>query len=331
MQAPAFWWNPKPAPLARLLQPAALLYAGAAAFRAGVTPSRRGGVPVICIGNPTVGGAGKTPTAIAVAAMLSGAGRRPVFLTRGYGGRLKGPVLVEVDRHASCDVGDEPLLLARHGPVIVSGNRVAGAKIARQHGDVIVMDDGFQNPSLAKDFSLLVIDGHVGVGNGLCLPAGPLRMGAARQFAAADAVLIVGEDETHLAGQLPDSVLRLAGVIGGEPPAALAGRTLVAFSGIGRPSKFFATLEGAGLHVATRIAFPDHHVFTESEASALLDHAAREKAVLVSTEKDCVRLTAGGDTPLARLARQTVPYPVTMQFDVPSARALESRLAAIIG
>lgn len=330
MQAPAFWWEPKPVPVARLLQPASLIYDGAARLRNLITRSRRAPVPVVCVGNPTVGGAGKTPTAIAVAALLAQKGRRPVFLTRGYGGRVRGPALVEIGLHRSSDVGDEPLVLARHAPVVVSTDRVSGAKLAAEHGDVVVMDDGFQNPTIAKDYSLLVVDGHVGVGNGLCLPAGPLRMGLAAQLKAAHAVLVIGKDERDTAGRIPEGVLRLSGSIGGRPPEAITGRPLIAFSGIGRPSKFFSTLEEAGLTIAARVPFPDHHVFTEREADALLDHATREKAVLVSTEKDCARLSDTGDNALAALAAQTVPYPVTMEFDRASAMALAKGLAGVL-
>ncbi|MCB1475286.1 MAG: tetraacyldisaccharide 4'-kinase [Rhodobiaceae bacterium] len=331
MQAPAFWWKPKPVLVARLLQPASLLYAGAARLRTILTRQRSAPIPIICIGNPTVGGAGKTPTAIAVAGMLAGAGRRPVFLTRGYGGTIKGPALVEIGRHGSREVGDEPLILARHAPVIVSADRVAGAKLAASHGDVVVMDDGFQNPALGKHFSILVIDGQVGVGNGLCLPAGPLRMGLGGQLKSADAVLIIGRDARNMASFIPDGVMHLSGRIASVPPAAIAGRPLIAFTGIGRPSKFFSTLEEAGLEIAVRVPFPDHHVFTEREADALLDHAAREKALLVSTEKDCARLSAKGDTALATLAARTIPYPITMEFDQASATALARSLYEAIG
>ena len=192
MKAPRFWWE-KPGAMAALLAPFAALYGSIAARRL-KQEGARAGIPVICVGNPTVGGAGKTPAAMAIARFLIDAGERPYFLTRGYGGRLAGPLVVEAG-HTAVQVGDEPLLLARVAPTVVAANRVAGAELAREKGaSVIVMDDGFQNPSLAKDFSILVIDGARGIGNGRVLPAGPLRAPLAPQLDRADAILIVGDE-----------------------------------------------------------------------------------------------------------------------------------------
>src|SRR5947199_2834355 len=185
MQAPRFWWD-KPGALAALLSPFASIY-GAVAARRLEQPGAHAGIPVICVGNPTVGGAGKTPTALAIARLLIEAGERPYFLTRGYGGKFGGPVLVEA-AHTAVQVGDEPLLLARVAPTVVAADRAAGAQLARENGaSVIVMDDGFQNPSLAKELSILVIDGARGIGNGRVLPAGPLRVPLEPQLDRADA------------------------------------------------------------------------------------------------------------------------------------------------
>src|SRR4051812_5054707 len=190
MKAPRFWWD-KPGAMAALLAPIASLY-GAVAARRLSEAGARAGTPVICVGNLTVGGAGKTPAAMAIARLLIEAGEQPYFLTRGYGGRLAGPVVVETG-HSAVQVGDEPLLLARVAPTIVAANRVAGAKLAREKGaSVVVMDDGFQNPSLVKDLSILMIDGGRGIGNGRVLPAGPLRVPLEPQLDRADAILFVG-------------------------------------------------------------------------------------------------------------------------------------------
>src|SRR3954453_5388991 len=190
MQAPRFWWD-KPGALAAVLSPFASIY-GAIAARRLRQPGARVGIPVICVGNSTVGGPGKTPAAIAIARLLIDAGERPYFLTRGYGGRLSGPVMGEPG-HTAVRGGGEPLLLARVAPTVVAANRPAGAEFARRKGaSIIVMDDGFQNPSLAKDFSILVVDGTRGIGNGRVLPAGPLRAPLAPQLDRADALLIVG-------------------------------------------------------------------------------------------------------------------------------------------
>src|SRR5437667_724824 len=191
MREPAFWWR-APGWQVGLLAPAAAVY-GAVAGRRLARQGRRAGAPVVCIGNPTLGGAGKTPTALAMARLLAEAGERPVLLSRGYGGALAGPLLVDPARHRAVDVGDEPLLLAQVAPTIVARDRVKGAAAALAAGaGVIVMDDGFQNPSLAKDFSVLMVDSRRGIGNGRCFPAGPLRAPLAAQLGRAHAVVVVG-------------------------------------------------------------------------------------------------------------------------------------------
>lgn len=310
MRAPGFWWG-KPGPLSTLLSPLAVVYGRIAQKRLS-QPGERAGIPVVCVGNPTVGGAGKTPTAIAIARMLIAAGERPVFLTRGYGGMLAGPVTVEA-AHTAVQVGDEPLLLARVAPTVVAANRVAGARLAREQGaSVIVMDDGFQNPLLAKDFSLLVTDAR-GAGNGRVLPAGPLRAPLAPQLARASALLIVGgaAPPVEAPRRLPVFRARL------EPdPGAVeslkSGKAL-AFAGIGDPDKFFATLEAAGIDAPVRRGFPDHHRYTAAEARALIRDAERNDLQLVTTEKDLIRLR--GDANVIALAERAVALPAAMVID----------------
>jgi tetraacyldisaccharide 4'-kinase len=307
MQAPGFWWR-KSGAAAALLSPIAAIY-GAVAGRRLAQSGARAGVPVICIGNPTVGGAGKTPTAIAVARLLIGAGEHPAFLTRGFGGRLAGPVLVETS-HTANDVGDEPLLLWRVAPTVVSRDRVAGARHAIAAGaTVIVMDDGFQNPALAKDLSILVIDGARGIGNGHVIPAGPLRAPLALQLERAHAVLIVGEGDGAMpATKLPTFRARL------QPDSAaiasLKGRRVLAFAGIGDPQKFFATLAAAGINAQIQRGFADHHRYRADEATALLAEAERRDLALVTTEKDLARMQ--GDPSLAALAARVHVLPVEL-------------------
>jgi tetraacyldisaccharide 4'-kinase len=310
MKAPAFWWE-KPGLWSTLLSPLAAIYGRIAEQRL-TQPGARVGIPVICIGNPTIGGAGKTPTAIAIARMLIAAGEKPIFLTRGYGGRLAGPVLVEA-AHSAAQVGDEPLLLARVAPTVVAVNRVAGAQLAKHEGaSIIVMDDGFQNPSLAKDFSLLVIDARH-VGNGCVLPAGPLRAPFASQLARASAILLVGGGDPLRPTNLPV----FHGALEPDPVAvsALRSNRVLAFAGIGDPDKFFATLAAAGIDAPVRRGFPDHHRFSAKEARTLLAQAERDRLTLVTTEKDLARLT--GDHNFVRLAERTQPLPVTMRFGEP--------------
>jgi tetraacyldisaccharide 4'-kinase len=314
MRDPAFWWQP--AGIAQtLLAPAALCYGAIAGLRLSQR-GRAAGIPVICVGNPTVGGAGKTPTALAVARLLLAAGKRPFFLTRGYGGEFAGPVLVDIATHRAVDVGDEPLLLARLAPTIVSRDRVAGAEAAQSAGaDVIVMDDGFQNPSLAKDLSILVVDGRRGIGNGKVLPAGPLRAPLAGQLDHAHALLVVGQitgAEPVLAAAeargLPVFHARLVP----DPKAldALAGNKVFAFAGIGDPEKFFATLREARIDVQMRDAFPDHHPYRGADMLALMVRAEREGLVLATTEKDYVRLV--GEPDAAALLDTLKVVPVTL-------------------
>jgi tetraacyldisaccharide 4'-kinase len=315
MREPAFWRNPE-ARAGRLLAPLGLIY-GAVAARRMARPGQDAGVQVICIGNLTAGGAGKTPTAMAVAHWLKEAGRNPYVLSRGYGGQLAGPVRVDPSHHRAADVGDEPLLIARSMPVTVARDRFAGALAARAGGaDVIVMDDGFQNPSLRKDLSLLVVDGRRGVGNGRVFPAGPLRAPLGAQLARADALLVLGEPMNigPITAAGPDLPV-FHGHLEPDPQtvAALRGRKVLAFAGIGYPDKFFATLSEAGIDVRARHPFADHHRYTATEAAVLLAQARRDDLLPVTTEKDLARLA--GDDSVAALAAAARSLPVTLVVD----------------
>ncbi|ALK08540.1 tetraacyldisaccharide 4'-kinase [Blastochloris viridis] len=315
MRAPALWWR-KPGIAAAMLGPAAWLY-GSIAERRLAHAGQRAARPVVCVGNPTLGGAGKTPTAIALAALLAELGDEPVFLSRGYGGRIAGPRVVDPGRDTAAEVGDEPLLLARAAPTVVARDRPAGAALAASLGSVVVMDDGFQNPSLIKDLSLLVVDAAVGLGNGRVFPAGPLRAPLRPQLDRADAMVLVGDGPSIDAAPLPVLRARL------EPDAApLEGLgPILAFAGIGRPQKFADTLAALGRPPARFVAFPDHHRYSAADASALLDHAARENLALVTTEKDRVRLA--GDPALETLAQTCRTLPVRLVFeDEPRVRGL---------
>jgi len=315
IREPASWWRPGGA---SLLSPLAAVY-GAVAWLRMQSPGQHAGVPVICLGNLTVGGAGKTPAALAVAHLLLASGERPFFLSRGYGGRLAGPTRVNPVSDRAADVGDEALLLARLAPTIIARDRLAGAKFARSGGaGVIVMDDGFQNPSLAKDLAILLVDGPRGIGNGRIIPAGPLRAPLEIQIAHAHAVIVVGPP---LGAAAVVDVARRYGVavLHGrlEPEAnslaVLRGRKVLAFSGIGNPQKFFATLSEAGVEVADRAEFPDHHRYTAADAQALIARADAKHLMLITTEKDRVRLA--GDSSLAALATRATALPVRLAID----------------
>jgi len=292
MRAPEFWQHGGVA--AALLAPVALLYAAAGRLRERSATPWRAPVPVICVGNLTVGGAGKTPTAIAIARILRSWELHVALLSRGYGGALRGPVLVDPAKHDARAVGDEPLLLAQCGPTWVARDRKDGARLAIADGaDVLVMDDGLQNPALRKDLSLVVVDGETGFGNARVLPAGPLREPLARGLARAHAFILVGSDRaglrTWLAAHAP---VLSASLVPDATARALAGRKVHAFAGIGRPEKFFATLDAVGARRAASHAFADHHPYTEAEIARLVAAAAADHAIAVTTSKDFVRLPA---------------------------------------
>jgi tetraacyldisaccharide 4'-kinase len=319
MREPAFWWRGDGA-AARLLAPAGAAY-GFVAARRMAQPGRPAAVPVLCVGNFTVGGSGKTPTAIAVARLLSRCGRRPFFLSRGYGGRLAGPV--RVDAQPADMVGDEPLLLARIAPTIVARDRPAGAAAAAQAGaDAIVMDDGWQNPSLCKDLAIAVLDGRRGIGNGRVFPAGPLRAPLESQLDHADALMVIGPPaagaEPAIAAAQRRGLPRFEGELAPDPTviATLAGARVLAFAGIADPDKFFATLEAGGVAVVARRGFADHHRFTEREVAALLALADRERLMPVTTEKDLARLA--GDPRARELVARTTTLPVTLTLGDPA-------------
>jgi tetraacyldisaccharide 4'-kinase len=332
MREPAFWWRAAGIE-SRLLTPVAAVY-GAIAGRRLMQPGQRVRVPVICVGNPTLGGAGKTPTALAVARLLIAAGEKPVLLCRGYGGALAGPVEIDLPRHRASDVGDEALLLARAAPTIVARDRVKGAEMAVAAGaGVIVTDDGFQNPALAKDFSVLVVDARRGLGNGRVFPAGPLRAPLAAQMRRAHALLVVGAPIGELAieakaraGGTPVFRARL------EPEekflSELRGGRVLAFAGIGDPEKFFATLKNAGIAVAVTRSFPDHHRYTRRQAAELCREADRNNLMLVTTEKDAARLQ--GYEELARLHGRALALPVILVLEDQArfADLLRERIAA---
>jgi tetraacyldisaccharide 4'-kinase len=312
MHDPAFWWR-EPGLLSALLTPLGAGYGAIAAARMHRT-GVRADVPVICVGNFTLGGAGKTPTAMIIAGMLQSAGRRPFFLSRGYGGGDAGPTLVDPHTDPAAKVGDEPLLLARVAPAVIARDRVAGAKFAGAQGaNAIVMDDGLQNASLTKDFTLAVVDGRRGIGNARVFPAGPLRAPLTAQLERTDALLVVGDGAQDVvaaarARNLPVFHGRL--MPDADAVVDLRKRKVLAFAGIGNPEKFFDSTAEAGLTIAQRRAFPDHHRFTAEEAAALVVDAEQEGLALLTTEKDHARMA--GEPALAALARAAHVLPVKL-------------------
>jgi tetraacyldisaccharide 4'-kinase len=285
----------------------------------------RAGVPVLCIGNFVAGGAGKTPTAIAFGRALAKAGYKPGFLSRGFGGRLPGPVRVDLAVHRVDEVGDEALLLAAQAPTVVSANRGAGAaRLVAEGRDFIVMDDGFQNPGLAKDFCAVVVDAGRGVGNGFTIPAGPLRAPLSRQFALADAIIVIGD------GPAGDRLIReaarrgkpvyLARIVPASKPK-WGDRRFLAFAGIGNPGKFFASLAEAGADVAATRVFGDHHGYSEEEVGEIVAQAQAEGLTPITTRKDHVRLAGAGEH-AAELAAMCEVFDIQLEFDDPRTLSL---------
>ena len=320
MRAPEFWHGGGSL-AASLLMPAGALYGAIGRWRRNAVTPVRVGVPVICVGNVVAGGAGKTPVALALAARLPGAW----CLTRGYAGRIRAAQRVEPARDTSAEVGDEALLLARAAPTVVSADRVAGARVAAAQGArAIVMDDGLQNPSLAKDLSLLVVDAAYGFGNGLVMPAGPLREPVAEALARADAVVWLAGDEPARAGLEPAAWGKPVLVARLEPrPEALRlnGRRVLGFAGIGRPEKFFATLRALGAEVVEAVGFADHHAYAEDEVMALIERAVALEAVAVTTAKDAVRLPRGARG-MVEVVEVAVEFAAPEQIDALIARAV---------
>jgi tetraacyldisaccharide 4'-kinase len=291
MRAPDFWSGGGGGIAPLLLSPIAAIYAAATARRV-AKPGWQAPVPVICCGNASAGGAGKTTVALDIGQRLSNRGVAAHFLTRGYGGTLKGPSLVDPDKHDSKAVGDEALLLASIRPTWVAGDRQAGARAAIAAGaQALVMDDGLQNPGLVKDLSLLVVDGSYGFGNGRIIPAGPLREPVAAAAARCRAAVLIGKDESNVQAQLPPNlpVLR-ARLVPGPEAEVLAGQPVFAFCGIANPRKFFNSLQEVGAVIAGRMPYADHYPFDAGDLRELLAEADRLRAIPITTAKDFVRI-----------------------------------------
>src|SRR3954468_17649757 len=299
MRSPDFWR--RRGPIALALAPLGALYGLSVALKARFAAPFDVGLPVLCVGNLTAGGSGKTPIAIAIAERLRAKGHKPFFLTRGYGGSERGPVMA-LRAHSAAQMGDEALLLTRAAPTIVAHDRAAGARLAKEKGaTILVMDDGHQNFTLRKSLSLVVVDAETGFGNGLQIPAGPLREPVAQGLARADAGVLMGSE-----GRSPEDGRAAKRAQGGAPALedfsgpilrahlrvdgeAFAGKTVFAFAGIGRPEKFVASLEASGAEIVGSCFFDDHHPYTEEDIDQL--KAIAGSAQLVTTEKDFVRLS----------------------------------------
>ncbi|MBB4064322.1 tetraacyldisaccharide 4'-kinase [Gellertiella hungarica] len=337
--SPPFWWT-KADWRAYALSPVSFLYGRIAGYRMANAPRTGVSVPVICAGNFTAGGAGKTPTALALAEAAKAKGLVPGFLSRGYGGSIDVTTVVDPDHHRADAVGDEPLLLARTALTVIARRRLEGAeRLIREGATLIIMDDGFQSARLAIDFALLVVDSHRSTGNGFVIPAGPVRAPMDVQLRHATALLKVGD------GDNADYLIRRAARAGlgvmearlmPKPMPELAGRRVLAFAGIADPGKFFRTVESLGAEIAESRSFPDHSHLEEDQMRDLLETARRQALMLVTTAKDHVRLAGHGGT-AAELAAAATVIAVEMQFDDPRApgmiidRAVDAARKRLLG
>ena len=331
MRTPKFWYNQKNLALSFVLAPMSWIYGLTRAIIQDRAKPWRAPIPVICIGNLVTGGHGKTPTALSICNALKFNKKSVHFISRGYRGSLHGPLLVDSKSHTANEVGDEPLLLSKLAPTWISANREAGIRLAHKMGaEIIVMDDGFQNLSVKKDLSIIVIDGEVGFGNGRLIPAGPLREGITAGLSRANAVVIIGEDRLNLKATLSNIInypsrnpikiftAQLEPDVNSE---SLRNKKLFAFTGIGRPEKFYNTLIKMGCNIIGKRDFSDHHQYTKNEISKLLEIAQIENAQLITTSKDYVRLTTSQQQKIAVL-------PVTLDWADRS--ALDSLLKPFI-
>lgn len=290
---PDFWKNINF--ISILLLPASLVFRLLTFLRNITTSKYYARIPIICVGNVTVGGAGKTPVVLAIAELLRTSGLNVAIASRGYKGEITNPTLVDKNKHTVNSVGDEPLMLARIAPTYIAAQRDLAIQMAENNGaNVVIMDDGLQNQSVEKNISLLVIDGKFGIGNGLILPAGPLREGLAHRITKCDAIILVGKDEKNilkhpaLNGKSTPPILRAHLVPSGNLPDK--NKPYIAFAGIGNPEKFFSTLFENGYNAVEKLSFPDHYNYSDSDLNVIIHKAEAKSASIITTEKDEVRL-----------------------------------------
>ena len=323
--APNFWTNK--GLISTALLPLSLIWIFAGKLRQLLAKTQTADLPVVCVGNILIGGTGKTPVTAALCRLLKEQGYEPCILTRGYKGKKKVPVFADPAIHTTDDIGDEAVMLALSNDVCVCADRIKGAAFiaAQNKFDVIIMDDGMQNPWLHKDITLTVFDGGAGAGNQRILPAGPLREPMNTGLARADATILNGQDKTDLSGLLPETLPQFKGKLYPDQKVAkeLGEKRFVAFAGIGRPKRFFETVADTGAELVRTLSFADHHSYSEADLSRLQQEAWTNGADLITTHKDWVRLPPDWRARISAL-------PVTFRFPQKDKSALLKLITAVL-
>jgi len=307
LKAPKFWYEKNDTIFSMLLYPASLAYRLVTRINMLIKKTMNSHIPVICIGNLVVGGAGKTPVALKIGKILIMAGYNPHFLTRGYAGKLKDNIKVR-DSHIAEEVGDESLILSKIAPTWIGSNRIKSSFLAKKNNaDCVIMDDGFQNPTIKKDFSIIVIDGKQGFGNRRVLPSGPLRESINRGLKRADAIIVVGKDIFGIKNILPKSIPSFdADFDVSKNKVIFKGKNVTAFAGIAYPAKFFETLKQHGAKILKTVNFPDHYIYNENDLLKLVEIANNNQSILVTTTKDFLRIPESYKTIIHRLEGEIV-------------------------
>ena len=291
LKAPKFWYSQNDTVYSNILYPSSLVFRFGTKLRNWISVKKLSPIPTICIGNIVVGGAGKTPVSMKICKMLTKAGYKPHFISKGYAGTIKESTLVET-WHSPKSVGDESLLLSEIASTWIGVNRIKSANLAKKRGaDCLILDDGFQNPSIDKDFSIIVVDGEQEFGNKRVLPAGPLRESIRRGLSRTNIVVVIGKINETLKNLIPSTipVFRAKFEIK-KDNEIFKGKKVTAFAGIAYPNKFFKTLESQGAKIIKEVSYPDHYIYNENDLLYLAEIANKTKSILVTTKKDFVRI-----------------------------------------
>jgi len=291
LKAPKFWYLKKDTILSNSLYPLSLLFRFGTKIRNLVSKKNKSPLPTICVGNIVVGGAGKTPVALKIGELLIKSGYKPHFISKGYAGLTKISTLVK-SWHSATSVGDESILLSEVAPTWVGNDRIKSSILAKnQGGDCLIMDDGFQNPSIQKDFSIIVINSEQEFGNRRVMPSGPLRESINRGLSRTNLVIVIGNPSKEIKKIVPDHIPIIESKFEiKKENKSFKGQKIVAFAGIAYPEKFFNSLKDQGANIIKEISYPDHHIYNENDLLSLVETANKTQSILVSTKKDYVRI-----------------------------------------